>query len=227
MLHQVCSRVLKLRDEVLRIPYKRASRKTISAYLREHVDDVRINVGSGSNMLHGWLNGELWPVRGSVYINAEERLEFEDNSVRLINAEHLIEHLKYDAGRDFIKECWRVLGINGVLRLTTPNLEMLMQLYFGDGDVQRHVLLSHHKEHYNATVGGMCEWFNDHMRLWGHQFVYDEEKLMAVLQDAGFSRLVRCEFGKSQLAELQGIEFHDEGVVWMQSAYVSIIEAYK
>jgi predicted SAM-dependent methyltransferase len=47
---------------------------------------------------------------------------------------------------------------------------------------------------------------NEGMRLWGHVFVYDEAELRMAFAEAGFTDVKRVPFGKSEHADLDGIE---------------------
>lgn len=227
MFVQVLNRIFQIKQNLWLLPYKIRSKRKIAAYFKENAECVQLNIGSGSNLLPGWLNGEVWPNKGTVYIDASKRLPFKDSSVRFINCEHLIEHLGYETCQYFFKECFRVLGEDGVLRISTPNLERLIPLYLGTSGLSPEEILTHHRQYHDSTVENMCGWFNDHMRLWGHKFIFDEPTLTELLRTASFSRIIKCEYGKSQHPELQEIEKHDEGVEWMKWAYVMIFEAYK
>jgi predicted SAM-dependent methyltransferase len=208
-------------------PYRRRSDRIIRDYVRDHAGDVRINIGSSESLLAGWLNGDIWPISGAVYLDALERLPFDDRSVRYINAEHFIEHLDLDAGRRFLAEAHRVLADDGVLRLTTPNLERMMAMYLGTAEPTGEALLAHHRTFHGRPSSDLCSWFNDHMRQWGHQYLYDPPALDRALAESGFMRRTPCRFGESADPNLVGVEGHDEGVAWMRTAYLLIVEARK
>ena len=54
--------------------------------------------------------------------------------VASIYAEHFLEHLALDDGLAFLAECRRVLRPDGILRLSTPNLDwVLLTHYRGPG----------------------------------------------------------------------------------------------
>jgi len=188
---------------------------------------VKVNIGSGTSLLKGWLNGDSWPFRGTVYIDASEKLPFNDKSVHFINCEHLLEHLGYDACEKFLAECRRVLVKDGVLRISTPSLKKLIGIYSGQFHIPPSEILKHHSLHHNARVSDMCQWLNDHFYLWGHRFVFDEISIKGLLTRAGFSGVMECKYGESRHPELSGIDRHDEGAEWIKSAYTMIFEAEK
>jgi predicted SAM-dependent methyltransferase len=227
MFAQLLSQIFQIKQNLWFIPYKIYSKKRINSYLKEKSGSIRLNMGSGANLLSGWLNGEIWPYKGSVYIDVSKKLPFKENTVYFINCEHLVEHLSHKTIQFFLKECFRVLRKEGILRIATPDLKKLIQLYLGTGGLSAEKILTHHRNHHNSTAENMCVWFNDYMRLWGHQFVFDEPALIHLLEQAGFSQIIQCKFGESQYPELRGVERHIEAAEWMMGAYLMIFEACK
>ena len=207
--------------------YRRKSARTIDRYVRDNPGRIRVNIGCSESQLAGWLNGDIWKIPGAVYMDALKRLPFADGSVRCINAEHFIEHLSASDGQRFLREAHRALAPDGVLRLTTPDLDRLMRMYRGEQQPTGEALLEHHRKFHGRSVPDLCTWFNDHMHEWGHQFLYDRAALDRALAQAGFSNRRECGFGESRDPDLVGVEKHDEGVAWMRTAYLLIVEARK
>ena len=163
---------------------------------------------------------------GVVFVDAARPLPFADNAVWRINGEHLVEHLPYPVAQAFFAECYRVLQPDGVLRISTPDLHKLMIIDAGDFGVAAAEELTYHQQYHNPAADTLCAWFNDHMRLWGHTFLFDESTLFHAVRRAGFSQPEWCAYGQRRHPELQGIERHDEGVAWTHQ-YVMILEVTK
>jgi predicted SAM-dependent methyltransferase len=137
-------------------------------------------------------------------------LPFED--VSFVFAEHFIEHIPYDAVMNLLRECRRVLNDDGVLRLSTPNLDWVWVT------------------HYNLSLSEpdqvrACFAINRAFRGWGHQFLYNERTLRATLQEAGFANIVRCEYGESTHDELKGLERHEKSLDYGELSHILIVEA--
>src|SRR5688572_1785254 len=82
----------------------------------------KLHLGCGPLALPGWLNIDNEPYAGvDRVLDVTAGLPFED--VQFIFAEHFIEHLSFDASTALMRECRRVLREDGVLRLSTPNLD--------------------------------------------------------------------------------------------------------
>src|SRR5437763_790574 len=138
-----------------------------------------LHLGCGKQHLDGWINVDNQPLDGvDRILDVTLGLPFED--VAFIFAEHFIEHLAYDDAAALLRECRRVLRDDGVLRLSTPNLDWVWASHYRrplDGD--------------DAIAG--CFALNGAFRGWGHQFLYNFTTLRATLLDAGFAELTREE----------------------------------
>jgi len=218
---------LLLRRCVLQIGRK----SRLQSYLRQ--SKIRkVHIGCGSNLLPGWLNCDIDQCSSEViFLDARRKLPFPNESVHYVFAEHFIEHLDRQQGLCFLKECYRVLVAGGILRLSTPDLQKLMLIYFGQNDeVRQSDALDRHRKQ-NLPYPEIhpvtpCSYFNDKMRLWGHRFIYDKSHLFGSLKEAGFQSVIEVSFGISEDPELQNLEHHAD-VVWMQRAEILIVEARK
>ena len=83
---------------------------------------TRLHIGAGQESIPGWINIDNQGHPGvDQVLDVRRGLPF--SNVAAIYAEHFIEHLTLDDGLAFLKECRRVLASDGVLRLSTPNLD--------------------------------------------------------------------------------------------------------
>ncbi|MDA1000121.1 MAG: methyltransferase domain-containing protein, partial [bacterium] len=98
----------------------------INAYLRAH--PVRkLQIGAGHAALDDWLNTDFSPKDSRfVYLDACRRFPFPDDSFDYIFCEHLIEHLSFPEARYMMGECFRVLKPGGKIRVSTPDLDVVM-----------------------------------------------------------------------------------------------------
>jgi predicted SAM-dependent methyltransferase len=111
-------------------------------------------------------------------------LPFRD--VRFINAEHFIEHLHYRDAMYFLAECRRVMRDDGVLRLSTVDLDWVWASHYGRALTNDQRVLDAFR-------------LNRAFRGDGHQFLYNFDTLEATLRNAGFANVVRVEDGLSQI----------------------------
>jgi predicted SAM-dependent methyltransferase len=172
----------------------------------------KLHVGSGPQRLEGWINIDNLPYPGvDRVLDVTEGLPF--RGVSFIFAEHFIEHLAYDAALDLLRECRRVLKDNGVLRLSTPNLDWVWATHY-------------RLDMEEPTAVEACFALNRAFRGWGHQFLYNEQTLRATLLDAGFADARRCEYGESEHKELRGLERHEKSTDYPPLSHILILEAW-
>ena len=165
---------------------------------------VKLNLGSGHWKLPGWLNVDLdFGSMPGVCADLATVLPFRDASVDLMHSEDFIDQLELEQARVFLDECHRILKPGGVIRILTPDLEKLAQLYLHDPET----LQSLWKEHVGVPLqsGTPGEIFNVGMRFAGHTFLYDGETFMRVAADSGFEAR-RVHYQHSEVPELQGLD---------------------
>jgi predicted SAM-dependent methyltransferase len=172
---------------------------------------VRLHIGCGPFRLEGWVNIDNTAYEGvDQILDVTGGLPFEN--VQFIFAEHFIEHLAYEDALMLMRECRRALNPGGILRLSTPNLDWVWASHY------RRVLTSEQE-----VLG--CFLLNRAFRAWGHQFLYNFGTLAAALRDAGFAEVVRCEYGKSEFADLNGLERHEQDPDFDGLSHILIVEA--
>jgi predicted SAM-dependent methyltransferase len=89
-----------------------------------------LNLGCGSNFHKEWVNIDF--VSKSNAVQAHDLLEgipFEAQSMDVVYHSHVLEHFSKTDGIQFIKECFRVLKPQGVIRIAVPNLEVIAKEY--------------------------------------------------------------------------------------------------
>ncbi|HET7706810.1 MAG TPA: hypothetical protein VFM36_12035 [Thermoanaerobaculia bacterium] len=173
---------------------------------------MRLHIGSGPHHLDGWINIDRDPYPGvDQVLDVTTGLPFDD--IAFIFAEHFIEHLHYADAAALFRECRRALRDDGVLRLSTPNLDWVWASHY------RRVLTEEQQ-----ILGAFG--INRAFRGWGHQFLYNWGTLSATLRAAGFAEVVRCRYGESERPELQGLERHEQNPDFDSLSHILIVEAW-
>lgn len=169
----------------------------------------KLHIGSGRVALPGWTNVDLESLPGVDFVlDVRQGLPFE--GARFIYAEHFIEHLTHDEGIRFLREARNALAPEGVLRLSTPNLDWVMTTQYRLDA---------------ADPIADCFSINKAFRGWGHQFLYNEQTLRAALRDAGFADVAAHTYGGSDHPELRGLEHHETYADTPEVPHVIILEA--
>jgi len=195
-------------DAVKQSRWRRRRVATIREYLSAH-PAPGLHLGSGPVLLPGWLNADLRPRTAQhVFIDALERLPFDDGVFQYVLTEHMIGDFTYQQCAHVLAECFRVLRPGGRLRLSTPDLERLIELY----SVPR----SPEEEHYlRWTIEENAQWADAYLPgfvinnfFQEYAFVYDGAVLTQQLRVAGFDEIVFVEPGASDTPALRGIDAH-------------------
>lgn len=181
----------------------------IDHYLATH-PVKKLQVGAGPVNLPGWLNTDIEPGPGQVYLDAAARFPFPDDTFRYVYAEQLIEHLTFEQGQTFLRESLRVLTPGGRLRLATPNLLQILRLFDRDKTPVQKKLMDFEidQNHLSRIPTPETANLNLFVRAWGHQFLYDPPSLHAAIEAAGFKDVKDCALEVSDDPELRGLETH-------------------
>ena len=175
--------------------------------------DLRLHVGCGQQAFQGWINIDNQALPGvDRVLDVRKGLPF--HGAVAIYAEHFLEHIGFDDALRFLKECRRVLADDGVLRLSTPNLDWVWRTHYTSIDAG-----STHERLRD------CFQLNQAFHGWGHQFLYNGTLLQAALKSVGFANVVFHRYGESEIPELQGIERHEKSADTPDLPHVLIVEA--
>ena len=166
----------------------------------------KLHVGCGPVHLDGWINIDNRRYDAVDYVlDVRDGLPF--RGLRFIFAEHFIEHLPYWEAERFLRDCRTALGADGVLRLSTPNLDWVIATQYHGNQVKD------------------CFRLNASFRAWGHQFLYNAATLTAVLQNVGFATVEPHAYRESRYPELRNLEMHERSPDSPEMPHVLVMEA--
>jgi predicted SAM-dependent methyltransferase len=204
----------KTREALARRRIERDRQKRITKYFYEH--QVRkLQIGSSTNVLEGWLNTDLLPNTEEImFLDATDRFPFEDFTFNYVFSEHMIEHIEYSKGINMLHECFRILKPGGKIRIATPDLYFLVDLYKSEKtELQSryiswavHTFLPHVGIHHDTFV------INNFFRSWGHRFIYDFKTLNDAMSRTGYINIAHYRPSESDDQNLQGIEAHSKWI---------------
>jgi predicted SAM-dependent methyltransferase len=173
----------------------------------------RLHIGCGQQAIPGWINIDNQALPGVDRV-LDIRRGLPYNGVSAIYAEHFLEHLGFEEGLGFLRDCRRALADFGVLRVSTPNLDWV------------------YTTHYPSWPSGSgekrlrdCFNLNQAFHGWGHQFLYNRPTLEAALKAAGFADVVFQRYGESNIPDLNALERHETYLDTPELPHVLIAEA--
>jgi predicted SAM-dependent methyltransferase len=183
--------------------------RSIAAHYLARSKEPKLHIGCGNNAMPGWLNTDYFPNSHDImYLDATQAFPFKDETFDYIFSEHMIEHIPYGDGQKMLAECCRVLKPSGTIRISTPNLDFLIDLARPDkSDLQRaYIKWSSYSFVAGAPEDNETFVINNFVRNWGHTFIYDKRTLHQAMTSAGFAQTTSCDLQESQHAALRGLE---------------------
>jgi len=195
-----------------RIRHSGSGRRMAAQILKSPVP--KLQIGCGKNLHTGWLNADISASENSFYLDATRPLPFPDASFAYVFSEHMIEHIPVRKGIKLLEEIFRVLRPNGRVRIATPDLKFLIDLYDEPKTgLQRRYIEFAAKNFLPGLPPTAVYVINNTVRDWGHQFIYDRATLRGILKSVGFVDVVDCKVMVSQYPELCGLESHGHTVI--------------
>jgi predicted SAM-dependent methyltransferase len=192
--------VFEMQIFLRRAVYMRSSLRHLAG-----LEGCRVNIACGDHPTPGWVNLELRPSSNVHFWDCRRGLPFSDGAVAAIYSEHAFEHFDPDTEvKLFLGECLRCLKPSGVLRVVVPDVGAYLRAY---GHAWEPLAAMRQLE---AKQGGwhdpwLDEIYQTQMQLVNavfrqhgeHKYAYDEETLLLILRQAGFSRVLPQRFGIS------------------------------
>jgi predicted SAM-dependent methyltransferase len=205
-------------------------------------DGLKLHLGCGSTVVPGWENIDKSPSarvpvplrsalhragvlseaqaaasfpRGIVHADVRKPLRYGDGTVAYVYSSHMIEHLARWQALALLRECRRVLGPGGVVRIATPDLSELVEQYrrgqapagATPADSFMEQLLTYRDPPANRlrTVLGR-------LLTAPHQWLYDRESLVFLLREAGFPAARVAAYRESGIPDIELLEDRPESL---------------
>jgi len=153
-------------------------RKCISPTVPQNKDGkVYVNLGCGVNTSSEFINVDARGFPHTHHIHNVTNLSmFPSDSVDLLYASHLLEHVPRGELIKTLKEWKRVLKKGGVLRFGVPDFDGLIEVYTLSGKDVKIIV--------NQLMGTDGE-YDDHHTIWNEKYARE------VLQEAGYKEVRR------------------------------------
>ena len=193
---------------------------------------IKLNLGCGSVRPIGWINTDSslnaniqkipfigkqiakifnpveYESENFVYMNLNKRWNFANDSIDIVYASHLFEHLTLKSADLFLKEAYRVLKPGGVIRVVVPDLFKICKKYISEYEQNsfeeestKFIMwaINMHREGQYGNVG----FFKKLILEWQgyphqHKFMYDEKSLAKKFEEYSFKNILSLTYGKSE-----------------------------
>jgi predicted SAM-dependent methyltransferase len=213
-----CSRRAWIIAWRIRLQWWKLTRNARLRQLYNTCDMIKVTLGTGTNVRPGWINTDYEPLSKEVlYVDATKRLPFPERFVDYFHTEHMIEHIPLHSTQFILSECYRTLKPGGKIRIATPDIMKLSRLLTDPNALDVVEYTKWALEHVppkveDSTPLTPCMVFNNFMRNWGHQFIFDEPTLKGLLIKAGFASVRRCEINESDDPNLANQEMRQVAI---------------
>jgi predicted SAM-dependent methyltransferase len=199
------------------------------------MSNIKLNLGCGAVRPKGWVNTDSSlnanlqriPLVGTIvpklfhtveynngnviYMNLNKRWPYKSNSVDVVYASHLFEHLTLASAELFLNESFRCLRPGGIIRIVVPDLYKICKRYIAEyeesnkADPTEFIMwaINMHRE---GQYGMKSGWIKKFILEWQgyphqHKFMYDDKSLSVKIAEHGFVNLKKTVYGESYYIE--------------------------
>jgi predicted SAM-dependent methyltransferase len=179
-------------------------------------EGVKLHLGCGNIIIPGFINADITPHQGVDLIcdlNNLNELKTQSwyGKVTFIYLSHVLEHFETERVPFLLKELYEILGENGTIRISVPDLDKICILYVKNFDWFK----PPHNPWLGLIYGGQTDKYDFHKT--GFNFCY----LEWLLSNTGFTNIKEIN-GSSDLG------IHDGSLSNLPFGNISLnVEAYK
>ena len=94
---------------------------------------IKLHLGCGDYWFDGYMNIDHYVLGGTDMIwDITKGIPFQPEVVEIIETYEFLEHLNRDEAFNFLEECKRVLIPGGIIKLSVPDFDGLVEMYPSD-----------------------------------------------------------------------------------------------
>jgi predicted SAM-dependent methyltransferase len=206
----------------------------------------KLHLGCGSNTPEGWLNLDgswnAWLAKypyirkllkfmhivpqslldiswnQNIFIHdVRKPLPFSNDYFIAIYASHLLEHLYLEESKNLLRECYRILMPNAVLRMVVPDLKAIIMEYMAElansnkspdmtshADKLNRMLLFRYPQPPSGNI--IYKMYNALTDFHLHKWMYDSDSLITYFKWAGFINVKEMQLHQSRIDGINEVE---------------------
>ena len=145
--------------------------------------------------------------QGIQYADGTKTIPLRSNSISILYSSHMLEHLDRNAANRFLTEAIRVLQPAGWIRISVPDLAILIDHYQRSGEanefLDRAMMCIPNPSNLIQKLKLLLSGPRHH--LW----MYDEKSLSELLKNHGFVNISRVQPGTTNIPETGSLNLHE------------------
>jgi predicted SAM-dependent methyltransferase len=145
-----------------------------------------------------------------IYMNLNKKWKYKNETVDIVYASHLFEHLSLQSTKLFLEEAFRTLKPGGIIRIVVPDLYKIAKKYINEYenedtlDPTEYIMWAINMNR-EGQYGDVSFLKGILLELQGyphqHKYMYDEKSLKHRLQKFGFVDIESLVYGNSKYIE--------------------------
>ncbi len=194
-----------LLGEVLNYVVRPVGRRRLAKSLRVLPVPALLEFGAGGTKRNGWVTTDVtW--RSGNYLDVTASWPMADETVDFLFSDNVVEHLSLSGARVAFREACRVLKPGGVLRVVTPDIGELTQVYMSAPEESAALKVQLIQEGY--LIENQVDLLRFAFQDDGHDagYLWDKDALETELRLAGFSGVVFHGPGQSKHDQLRNLD---------------------
>jgi predicted SAM-dependent methyltransferase len=171
--------------------------------LLKGLSPIRLELGAGDRRMEGWTSVDMND-NCPLNLDLTGPIPFPDNSVSMIYSSHLLEHFQYTDLIKLLNECWRILETSGIFSASVPNARIYINAYHNPDNFNPD-LFCRYEPAYNFN--SKIDYVNYVAYMDGHhRYMFDEENIVVILKEAGFTNVRLREFDRTLDLEVRDFQ---------------------
>lgn len=145
---------------------------------------MKLHLGCGNKHIDGYINIDIRYLPGVDKVdNVKSLRRFDDNSVEVIYACHVLEHQSRWDSKLILKRWFDILQSNGILRIAVPDFERIVDYYKQYNDLDMLMGLLYGGQDYDNDI---------------HKCCWDFNRLSTILKEIGFVNIKRYSWRQTE-----------------------------
>lgn len=149
---------------------------------------MKLNLGCGKKKIDGFINVDIRELSTADVVDDISKLtSFEENSIELIYASHVLEHFDRNNYKKVLQRWYELLKVGGILKISVPNFEEIVEQYNKNKNLLELIGLLYGGQTYKENY---------------HHYCWDFKTLRQDLIDIGFKDVQLYDWRQSEHAHI-------------------------